>query len=292
MQKGLYLLAALCIISCLPSVTFADPFVGIYGGGPFYDSLADNLDYLKSSSYTAVILWCVHVYDNGDLVYNGAKIVSDGQYVGDGNWPGLIAQLKSDDSTIKQIALSVGSAGVNDFTNIQNLMSSQGTGSDSILYRNFAALKSAIPSIDIIDMDDEDLADQNTIAQFSLLMGQTGFKVSMCAYCLQDMWIAAIQQVNSQQPDTVVQLNLQCYVGGEGNDPVQWQQAINNAGLSTPVIPGLWSGERSTDDVQNQFSGWRDQGISGGFMWLWDDMKNSNQDPASYARAIHQGIGA
>ena len=115
----------------------------IYGGGPFYNDGQAVMDTLRSSGFTTVILWSIHVRDNGDLWYNDDLIVSNGSYVGDAGWPARLATLKQAPTSVDRIEISVGSAGPNDWGTIATLVNSGGTGPDSILYRNFSALKAA-----------------------------------------------------------------------------------------------------------------------------------------------------
>ena len=55
--------------------------------------------------------------------------------------------------------------GVNDFQSIQTLMNTYGTNTDSILYRNFQALKTATGA-QAVDFDDETLYDVTTAVKF------------------------------------------------------------------------------------------------------------------------------
>ena len=246
-----FLVVGLCVMASLPYVAYADHFIAIYGGGPFYSggnpNIKSNIADLKASGFTAVVCWCIHVYANGDLWYNDKQLTSNGQYVGDSDWPSYIADLKTGQTSVKKVFLSVGSGGVDDFTSIKNLIDSQGTGPDSILYKNFAVLKQLIPSLDGIDLDDEDLYDQDSMVKFSLMLGKIGYKISFCAYTYQTFWISCLQEISKNSTNLVTQINLQCYSGGEGNDPADWQQSFSAAGLNTPVYPGVWNDEEDSN---------------------------------------------
>jgi len=52
--------------------------------------------------------------------------------------------------------------------------SAQGTGPTSILYKDFQALKAAIPALDAIDFDDENSFNSPTTIAFGVMLGQTG----------------------------------------------------------------------------------------------------------------------
>jgi len=47
--------------------------------------------------------------------------------------------------TVKRVTFSIGSSNYGDWENITNLINAQGTGPGSILYKDFQALKTAIP---------------------------------------------------------------------------------------------------------------------------------------------------
>ncbi|KAF9110327.1 hypothetical protein BGX30_008017, partial [Mortierella sp. GBA39] len=139
-------MSCLLLLGLLPWSTSAEtvPESVIYGGGPFYAGGTDTMNTLKASGFTTVMLWTIHVNSNGDLVYNDQPVVSNGTYIGKASWPAELASLKQAPTSVKRLEISVGSWGVSDFQNIKNLVASQGTGTGSILYKNFAALKSAL----------------------------------------------------------------------------------------------------------------------------------------------------
>jgi hypothetical protein len=262
---------------------------------------------------TTVVAWSVHVNPNGDLVFNDPTIVSNGAYVGGAAWPIAMASLKQDPTSIQRLIFSVGAGGVEDFHHIQQLIHEQGTGPNSILYRNFAALKSAIPVIDAIDFDDEDLWDSDTTVPFAEMLHGLGYEVTFCPYVKIEFWVDCLQRLNGASPNLVTAFNLQCYAGGAGNDPGEWIDAIKNAmGPEFPaarfVRPGLWcansppscSEGQCPDSIQATFVGWRDLGISGGWIWLLDDVVKCRDSgscsgqlmgTAAYAQAIARGLG-
>jgi hypothetical protein len=88
---------------------------------------------------------------------------------------------------------------------------------------------------------------------------------------------------------------LQAYAGGAGNNPATWNRA-----LGMTVDPGLWSKHGSgcsagdsPATVQSKMRSWRTSaGITGGFMWLYDDMKKCSAQGTArdYATAIRNGV--
>src|SRR5271157_977862 len=125
-------------------------YTGIFGGGPFYKNAANNITEIENSGFTEAIVWSVEVKSNGDLNFNGEfPLTSNGVYVGNQTYPdfpGDMAQLKQ--GTVKRVTFSVGSSNFGDWQDITALIESQGTGPDSILYKDFQALKADIPALD------------------------------------------------------------------------------------------------------------------------------------------------
>ena len=118
----------------------------------------------ENSGFTEAIVWSVEVNSVGDLNFNGEfPLTSAGVYVGNNTWPDFpaqMAQLKQ--GTVKRVTFSVGSSNVGDWEDITALVKAQGTGPTSILYKDFAALKAAIPALDAIDFDDENSYNEPT----------------------------------------------------------------------------------------------------------------------------------
>ncbi len=260
---------------------------GIYGGGPFYKNAAANITELKNSGFTEAIIWNIAVTTSGDLNFNYEFLLcSGGSYVGNSthaDFPANMASLKQ--STVNRLTFSVGSSNNGVFQAIQSLVNSQGTGSTSILYKNFQALKAAVPSVDAIDFDDENCYDQSSMVKFAVMLGNLGYKVSLCPYTYSSFWTSVASQVNSQRPGTIDRVHLQCYSGGSGNSP----NSTWNFG-SVPVEPGLWDNDLTPSGVQSQMTTWKNQyKIVGGWMWLYDDFVGSGK-AAQYASAINKAL--
>ena len=264
-------------------------YTGIFGGGPFYKNAANNITEIENSGFSEAIVWSVEVKSNGDLNFNGEfPLTSNGAYVGNQthpDFPGNMAQLKQ--GTVKRVTFSIGSSNVGDWQDIAALVRAQGTGADSILYKDFAALKAAIPALDALDFDDENSYDSTTTVQFGVMLGKLGYHVMPDPYTNNSYWTSVVSQINSQQPGTVDGVHLQAYAGGQGNNPCSgW-----NFG-SVPVFPGLWDRDDTPAQVQSIMSSWHNQcGILGGFMWLYDDFVG-NGLAAQYATAINTAVGS
>ncbi|MGD0164046.1 MAG: hypothetical protein ABSB39_16370 [Candidatus Sulfotelmatobacter sp.] len=263
-------------------------FTGIFGGGPFYKNAAANITEIENSGFTEAIVWSVEVNSTGDLNFNGEfPLTSGGVYVGNETYPDFpadMAQLKQ--GTVKRVTFSVGSSNVGDWQDITALVQAQGTGPTSILYKDFQALKAAIPALDAIDFDDENSFNSPTTIQFAVMLGNLGYHVMPDPFDNNTYWTNVVSQINSQLPGTVDGIHLQAYAGGSGNSPcVGW-----NFG-SVPVFPGLWDQDDTPSQVESIMSGWHSQcGITGGFMWLYDDFVGTGL-AAQYASAINTAVG-
>jgi hypothetical protein len=262
-------------------------YTGIFGGGPFYKNAA-SITEIESSGFTEAIVWSVEVNSVGDLNFNGEfPLTSGGVYVGNASYPNFpadMAQLKQ--GTVKRVTFSIGSSNVGDWQDITALVNAQGTGPSSILYKDFAALKAAIPALDAIDFDDENSFNTPTTIAFGVMLGQLGYHVMPDAFDDSSYWTNVVSQINTQLPGTVDGVHLQAYAGGSGNNPCSgW-----NFG-SVPVFPGLWDAVDTPSQVESIMSGWHGEcGIIGGFMWLYDDFVGTGE-AAQYATAINTAVG-
>ena len=262
-------------------------YTGIFGGGPFYKNSA-NITEIENSGFTEAIVWSVEVNSAGDLNFNGEfPLTSGGVYVGNQtypNFPAEMAQLKQ--GMVKRVTFSVGSSNVGDWQDITALVKAQGTGPSSILYKDFQALKAAIPALDAIDFDDENSFNLPTTVQFGVMLGNLGYHVMPDAFDDSSYWTNLVSQINTKLPGTVDGVHLQAYAGGSGNSPCSgW-----NFG-AVPVFPGLWDQDDTPAQVESIMSGWHSQcDIIGGFMWLYDDFVG-NGLAAQYANAINTAVG-
>lgn len=292
--RGLYsrlgsVLFLFCITTLVSSFASAQTgYTGVFGGGPVYKHIANNITDLKNSGFTELIVWSVEVNSAGDLNLNGEfPLTSNGVYIGNQTYPNFASDLATiKQGSVKRITFSIGSSNVGDWQDVKALVNSQGTGSTSILYKDFQALKAALP-IDAIDFDDENSQDLSSTVQFGVMLGQLGYKVMPDAYDNSSYWTSVVSQINTQLPGTVDGVHLQAYAGGGGNNPCSgW-----NFG-TVPVYPGLWDANDTPSQVQSQMSSWHTQcGIRGGFMWLYDDFAGTGE-AAQYASAINTAVGS
>lgn len=256
----------------------------IFGGGPFVTGGANMAVTMKRSGYNTIMLWSVHVGTDGDLIFNDIKVCEDGKYVGNEEWSEAWKSLKEGSTSIKRIELSVGAWGCPDFENIKALIERDGTGEDTILYRNFKALIEATGA-DAVNYDDESCYDVTSAVTFGRMCESMGMKVTLCPYMNMDFWVEVKNQLGEELVDRVY---LQCYAGGRYNNVADWEKA-----LDMKVIPGYWniantSEGKTAAEVGEALKANKDL-ITGGFMWLYDEMKGNGSPNTvrDYAAAIN-----
>jgi hypothetical protein len=282
------------------------PNVVLYGSGLFGRSVPavnqQQLTAIQESGFTTVILWTLHIDSDGSLVYNDTVIVKDGVFAYTFYYlPELLAQLTSTGS-VQKVLFCIGSGGTGDFKQIKTLLGTK-EGKRSLI-RNFSALSAALP-IDGYDFDDEEYPyDVDTLAKLTeLLCANNKMIITYCPFTSPDAWRSALQQVYSwdQQRNTplgqsVQWWNLQCYSGGQGNDPLTWAKSIDSskAGVSNAhafIVPGYDANNQSPSMIQKAFAKYAGTGINGGFIWNSGAIFASQYTPQQYAQAIITGLG-
>lgn len=256
---------------------------GIYVGGHFRRERTHTINDLKASGFTYVILFNIQVEANGDLTTDGEKICSNGTYVFGNTSPDYasdVASLKTGVSSINRVESCIGGWGNTGYTNIKNIVNAQGTGTGSILYKNFKALKTAIPSMDAINNDDESTYDVNTATAFHVMLADLGFKTTLAPYMNKGFWQSLATNVNNQRNGAVDKIYLQVYDGGAGNNPCDWN--INNIEMHT----GDLYYENGTTVTNKMINAKNNCGSKGGFIWVYNDNNINLKDQASRINTI------
>ena len=181
-----------------------------------------------------------------------------------------------------------------DWTDIQALVASGGTGPGSVLYKTFSTLKT-VTGADAVDYDNEDDYDTGSAVALSLMLADLGYKISLCPYQASSHWSAVYSQVQASRPGAIDWVYLQDYAGGAGNDPAQWDTLFG----SMKVMPGLWAKNgtgctagMTPAQIQTQMTTWKPL-IAGGFIWLYDDVQACSAPgltTADYAAAINTAL--
>ena len=252
---------------CIPAMLFAES--GVYVGGHIRRERPSTIEKLKKSGFSYVILFNINVESDGTLTCDGETVCKDGVYVFGNTQPEYVSDitsLKQWPTNIRRIDICIGGWGNESYSRIQSLVNSQGTGSGSILYRNFKALKEAIPVIDGVNNDDEHCYDVASAASFHIMMSDLGYKTSLAPYMNKSYWENLATRINSARPGACDRVMVQCYDGGAGNNPCDWH--IN--GL--PLYAGRTNYQSSMEESISQMQSWKDNcGVSGGFVWVYND---------------------
>src|SRR6202453_3162335 len=267
---------ALCLLAVSPPRASAGVVMN-YGadGNDYFQFTTPSLSFDKASGFTTLITFAMHVNPDATLSIGGVAC-TNGVYVGPTNWSSLVTALKAPPTTVTRYEVCVGGWQDTSYDNVKSLVGSQGTGPSSILYKNFQALKNAVPGIDAINDDDEQTYDLNSSTSFANMLGALGYKFTMVPYTDQSFWVNLKNSITNCD-----YIYLQCYEGGAGNDPGQWDAAFGNG---TIVIPGQ---ESNTANTPNWNSWFLETGVQGGFYYP-DVFFNSTY----WSAAIIEGNGA
>lgn len=258
---------------------------GIYVGGHFRRDRTVTVPTLKASGFTYVILFNIKVEPNGDLTTDGETICSNGVYVFGNTQPHYVEDVKAlrqGMTSVRRVESCIGGWLSPSYSNIKTLVNTQGTGSTSILYKNFKALKDTLPIIEAINNDDEATYDVATATSFHVMLYDLGFKTTLAPYTNKSFWQSLATNVNTQRPGAVDRIDLQCYDGGAGNNPNNWN--INNIKMH-----GGMTHFNSSATITSQMSTWKNNSaIVGGFLWVY----NANDfNLKTYAAAITSVFG-
>lgn len=131
------------------------------------------------------------------------------------------------------------------------------------MYKNFKALKNAIPEIDAVNNDDEHCYDVATAVKFHQMMYELGYKTTIAPYTNRSFW----ENLVSQLGDRCDRVLIQCYDGGAGNNPSDWH--LGNRAVHAGRMNYQGGG---VDACVAQMESWKkNNGVSGGFIWLYND---------------------
>lgn len=272
-MKTRLLLLLLCL-SFGMSDLLAQAGSGVYVGGHIRRARPNTVTTLRNSGFTYVILFNVNVEENGDLTVDpggeaGGTICTNGTYVFNKVQPNYatdVKNLKTEPTSIERIEICIGGWGNKSYARIRDLINSQGTGEESILYRNFKALKEALPEIDAVNNDDEDAYDATSAVKFHAMMYELGYKTTVAPYTNKTYWNNLVTQLNRQHAGACDRVLIQCYDGGAYNNPSDWKLG------NLPLHAGRTNYQTDMDTSINQMQSWKNNnGVVGGFVWVYND---------------------
>ncbi len=272
----------------------ANEYSAIFGGGPFYSGGDEVINDLKSSGFSTVILWTIHVGKDGSMNFNDQKIIdANGEYIGDPAWTTRLSSLLETPTSVDRIEIGVGAWGAQSWGNIKNTIAAEGSGKETKLYKSFQKLME-ITGATAINYDDEVTYDVESTVKFSLMLADMGYKISLCPFDQTNYWKSVYSQVEAQKPGVIDRVYLQCYAGGYSNKPAIWNQHFGDLKVSM----GLWcrngnncvNGD-SPSEIESKIET-DAENISGGFIWLYDDIQKcaAYGTSSSYARAINKAL--
>ena len=277
-----------------PTLPPTNKYSAIFGGGPFYSGGDAVINDMRNSGFTTAILWTIHIEEDGSMIFNDKAVINqNGEYVGDPEWGTRLAKLLKAPTTVDRIEFGIGAWGSKSWDNIKKLIDSEGIGTDSRLYKALKKLKE-ITGATAINYDDEYTYDVESTVQFSLMLDDLGLKVSLCPYTKNSYWQSVYSQVEAERPETIDRVYLQSYAGGAGNSPSSWNQYFGSVNVSM----GLWckngnncSNGDSPAEIEAKIDSEKNI-ISGGFIWLYDDIKSCSEHgkTQAYATAINRGL--
>lgn len=277
--------------------------IALYVPGAFYAGTDSEWETtkssLESSGFNSLINWAFHVGPDGSISNQG-NVTKNGAYAGNPVWQTRLESLKN--KKIGRLYFSLwGNSGT--FPNIKALIADGQQKKGGKLYNNFLALKENLP-VDGIDLDDEEgTIDVKMVTEFSEMLYDIGLGVSFCPYMDHSAWIQSYEAISATAPLEVTAFNLQCYSGGEGNDPNTWigyfpdpakAVVLVNPGFQRYKSLGGGAFEGATPaQIQQQLSAWNATAIQtygrplpGAFLWKDDGFAGSGYALSDYSAAM------
>ncbi|EOO01386.1 putative coagulation factor 5 8 type domain-containing protein [Phaeoacremonium minimum UCRPA7] len=282
----------------LPWATIAESEKSIF---LFKDVLQSNTTGLTTSGFNTLLIFRIGVLENGDLVYYStggageavdAPVVTNGSYIGGAALADKIKSFKTGVTRIDRVEVSLVSQDTT-FQNIRAMISESGTGSDTVLYQSFEALRNAW-DLDALNNDDESVYDVSSTVSFATMLGTIGYKYTIAPYTSINFWNTIKTQINSEVPDLLDRVYLQVYDGGAGNNPETWQDT-----LGMKISPIVWvtndakpSQGTTPAQAQTKFSGWYTQyAVAGGGYWNDYDIEKMNSSYVEYGGVLTSVFG-
>lgn len=270
MRKILFLILALGLMQDITAQVEEHDVSSIYIGGHIRRARPTTIKNLRASGFTTAILFNVHVDTDGTLMTDGETICKNGEYVFANTQPHYVSDIKElleAPTSIRRIEICIGGWGNNSYDHIRDLINAHGTGEGTMLYKNFKALKEAIPEIEAVNNDQEQCYDLETAKKFHRMMGDLGMTTTIAPYTQKTYWKNLATYLHNE--GLLDRILIQCYDGGAGNNPANWHLVEG-----VPVHGGRMY-YQDTWDVDyhiGKFQDWADNcDVTGGFVWVYND---------------------
>ena len=283
------------VFFCMVTAILADS--GIYICGHFRRDRTRTVTALKASGFTFGILFNVHVEADGTLTTDNEVICKDGEYVFDRlvtsyandkaqvDYVDDVNSLLSGNTSLLRLEYCIGGWNNHAYKNVSDLVNTQGTGTSSILYRNFKALKDAIPAVIAVNNDIEHDYEANSQSLFHIMLYDIGFKTTIAPYTNKGYWESFVSKIEAARPGAVDRNYLQCYGGGSQNNPQNWKIGDLPVYGSRDIeaSPGL-----AHQDIVNKMTEWKNNAqIVGGFYWNY----NYDRDLKKFSAPLNEVFG-
>lgn len=151
-----------------------------------------------------------------------------------------------------------------------------------------SVLKQAIPTLDAVSYDNEDLYDVSSSVALGQRLAGLGFKITLCPYTNVGYWKSVKTQLGARVTGSTCRSTT-----AAGNDVASW-----NSQMGMTVMPGLDtktpSGGNAPAQVNTRMAAWKaPAGITGSFIWYYDAILNhpANGSAADYAAAVNTALG-
>lgn len=289
MRFRLYYMKKGILVSILFFTLILESFgqAGVFVGGHIRRERPATITKLKNSGFEYVILFNVHVEKDGTLTTDGDTICHNGQYVFGNKHPHYVSDVKvlvTQPTSINRLEICIGGWGNTAYDNIKALANSQGLGENSILYRNFKALKDTLPEIIAVNNDDEHTYDVAAATSFHVMMYDLGFKTTLAPYMNKPFWQSLAQNVNAQRPTAIERVLIQCYDGGAGNNPNDWHLG------DIPLHAGRLN-YQDFNETKTTIQDWKqNKNVIGIFFWVYNDETWNLSKYASAVNRIYQTL--
>ncbi|SFF05738.1 hypothetical protein SAMN05518672_1153 [Chitinophaga sp. CF118] len=305
-----FLLLSICLMASgilsHPSSPAAKNYT-MFGRG-IYPGNDTTYKILRESGFTTVVLSSFYIKSNGD-VFSGddgrTPIIHDGKYVGNKEWLKRVASLKNQPSSVTRIEILLEGRWINQPPNTYDFIKDwsdpaavipgivTGIGNNSTLYKICKIFKEEI-GVDAVNIDDESVYDSKSIIALGKVVGRLNMHLSLCPYTKYSYWNEIIKGSEKGLVDAIY---VQCYDGGTGNSPGDWN---NHLKTHIPIYPiflcrGAFStcatnhNSKSVEEIKAEMITFKKDypGMTGGAIWQIADVSSyvirgcAVQDPAS-----------